>query len=173
MSVSWKRGALIGGVLLVALGGALWWGGAGTWWAAVTAAAGLLAGAAALRRGGGRPPALEESDDIMDSSEARRRELIRGTSLFLRDHRYRYSVRLDTHPTRDRGPFGADVNSMRLGFVPAIITDNTTDRQGRGFVAFVHDGRRWRGPGLPCPGDQAEAVRHATRCVAPLASDDD
>ena len=118
-------------------------------------------------------PARVESDDITELSEARRKELMRGTSMYLRELQYRYSVRLDVRESAHAGCFAAEVNSIHLGFVPAVITDNTTDRQGLGFVAFVHDGRRWRGPGLPCPADQAEAVRHAARCVSPLARDDE
>jgi hypothetical protein len=140
---------------------------------AVTGLAGLaclLVGALAARR---PPDAREESDDVTELGEARRRELMRGTSLYLREMRYRYSVRLDTREARDRRPFAAEVNTIRLGFLPAIVTDNTTDRQGLGFVAFVHDGTRWRGPGLPCPADQADAVRHAARCVSPLATEDE
>ena len=41
--------------------------------------------------------------------------------------------------------------------------------QGFGYAAFVHDGDRWRGPGLPCPPGQSDAVKHAARCVSPLA----
>jgi hypothetical protein len=118
-------------------------------------------------------PARVESDDITELSEARRKELMRGTSMYLREMRYRYSVRLDQRDSGERRCFAAEVNTIHLGFVPAVITDTTNDRQGLGFVAFVHDGRRWRGPGLPCPADQAEAVRHAARCVSPLARDEE
>ena len=82
-------------------------------------------------------------------------------------------VRLDTTDSADHRAFSAEVNTIRLGFVPAIITDNTNDRQGFGYVAFVHDGTRWRGPGLPCPADQSEAVQHAARCVSPLATEEE
>jgi hypothetical protein len=119
-----------------------------------------------------RPPQIE-SPDIREISEQRRHELMRGTGLSLRDMQYRYSVRLDTTEPSDRRAFSAEVNTIRLGFVPAIITDNTNDRQGFGYVAFVHDGQRWRGPGLPCPADQTEAVRHAARCVSPLATEEE
>jgi hypothetical protein len=114
-----------------------------------------------------------ESDDITMLGPERRRELFRGTSLSLREMRYRYSVRLDVHETADRRAFTAEVNAIHLGFLPAIVIDNTTDRQGYGYVAFVHDGTRWRGPGLPCPADEAEAVRHAARCVSPLATEEE
>jgi hypothetical protein len=57
--------------------------------------------------------------------------------------------------------------------VPVVVTDNTNDRQGFGYVAFVHDGVRWRGPGLPCPDDPALAVKHAARCVSPLATEEE
>lgn len=120
-----------------------------------------------------KPLVQAESRDIGDVSEQRRRELMRGTSLSLREMRYRYSVRLDTAEAAERRPFSAEVNTIRLGFIPAIITDNTNDRQGFGYVAFVHDGRRWRGPGLPCPASQSEAVKHAARCVSPLATEEE
>ncbi|MHC4989390.1 MAG: hypothetical protein ACYTGC_00275 [Planctomycetota bacterium] len=109
-----------------------------------------------------------EAEDISDVPEQRRAELMRGTSKLLREMGYRYSVRLDKHATGDRRCFTAEVNSVRLGFVSALITDNATDRQGYGFVAFVYDNRRWRGPGLPCPAGQSEAIRHAAQCVSPL-----
>ncbi|MCP3903984.1 MAG: hypothetical protein GY715_10155 [Planctomycetes bacterium] len=142
-------------------------------------AAGLLVGAGVLGivifllgRPRERGP-LVEPDDMSRISDERRRELMRGTSLFLREMKYRYSVRLDTREAVDRRCFSAEVNSIRLGFIPAVVTDNSNDRQGLGFVAFVHDGNRWRGPGLPCPADQAQAVQHAARCVSPLATEEE
>ncbi|MDY7108173.1 MAG: hypothetical protein SYC29_06005 [Planctomycetota bacterium] len=120
-----------------------------------------------------KPTMQVESADIREVSSERRRELMRGTSLSLREMEYRYSVRLDTTDSRERRAFSAEVNTIRLGFVPAIITDNTNDRQGFGYVAFVHDGARWRGPGLPCPADQTEAMRHAARCVSPLSTEEE
>jgi hypothetical protein len=116
---------------------------------------------------------LEEPDDLRAVSEDRRRELMRGASKQLSDFRYRYSVRMHHTDAGEHRCFNADVNGVRLGFIPAIITDNTNDRQGYGYVAFVHDGHRWRGPGLPCPAGQLEAVRHASRCVSPLATEDE
>jgi hypothetical protein len=110
-----------------------------------------------------------EPERIEQLEETRRNELIRGTSMHLRDMKYRYSVRYDRS---EREPFTADVNTVTLGFVPVIIIDNQTDRQGYGYVAFPYDGRRWRGPGLPCGGDRAEALQHAARCVAPLRDED-
>ena len=52
-------------------------------------------------------------------------------------------------------------------FVPAVITDNDDDRQGYGYVAFVYDQHRWRGPGLPCPAGRrgVEAGDIALRIV--------
>ena len=114
-----------------------------------------------------------ESSNIRDVSDARQRELIRGTSKYLREMNYRYSIRLNAGAPGKRQSFTAEVNTVKLGFLPAVITDNTNDRQGYGYVAFVHDGTRWRGPGLPCPGEQVEAVHHATRCVSPLATEDE
>lgn len=114
-----------------------------------------------------------ESDDIGQVSQERLRQLVRGTSLHLRDMNYRYSIRMDPSDTSQRRCFSAEVNTVRLGFVPVVITDNTTDRQGYGYVAFVYDERRWRGPGLPCPDGQPEAVRHAAKCVSPLAKDEE
>lgn len=124
-----------------------------------------------------RPPisaaGRQEHDDISGLSPERRRELVRGTSLYLRELNYRYSIRLDAAETADHKAFTAEVNTVKLGFVPVIITDNTNDRQGLGYVAFVHDGKRWRGPGLPCPAGQVEAVRHAAKCVSPLATEEE
>lgn len=110
-------------------------------------------------RGRTEPQRIEDLDDT------RRRELIRGTSMHLRNMKYRYSVRYDRS---NRQPFTTEVNTVILGFLPVIILDNRTDRQGYGFVAFPHDGGRWRGPGLPCGGDREEAIAHAARCVSPL-----
>ena len=117
-----------------------------------------------------KPPEPEEFETLDASRIA---ELIRGTSLQLRDMRYRYSVRPDRHAAHDRQPFTKIVNTIRLGFMPVIITDNGTDRQGYGYVAFVYDGHRWRGPGLPCPNGREDAIAHAARCVSPLDQDDE
>ena len=87
--------------------------------------------------------------------------------------RYRYSIRFDASDTGERKPFSAEVNTIKLGFLPVIIIDNSNDRQGFGYAAFVHDGNRWRGPGLPCPAGQADAVKHAARCVSPLAKEEE
>jgi len=114
-----------------------------------------------------------EGENINELSAERRRELVRGTSLYLRELNYRYSIRLDPTETADHKLFTAEVNTVRLGFVPVVIIDNTNDRQGLGYVAFVHDGKRWRGPGLPCPAGQVEAVRHAAKCVSPLATEEE
>ena len=110
-----------------------------------------------------------ESESVEHLSRERQNELIRGTSLQLRTMKYRYSVRPDSG---GRGAFSARVNQIHLGFLPVVITDNHTDKQGLGFVAFVHDGRRWRGPGLPCAGTREDALAHAARCVEPLAGRD-
>jgi len=123
-----------------------------------------------------RPPlpvTRSEADDISALAESRRRELIRGTSLYLREMRYRYSVRFEPADAPERRCFNAEVNRVKLGFIPAVVSDNTNERQGWGYVAFVFDGRRWRGPGLPCPDGQAEAVRHAAKCVSPLATEEE
>lgn len=114
-----------------------------------------------------------EPEDINELSPARQKELVRGTSLYLREMQYRYSIRPTGTDHTERRPFTAEVNTVHLGFLPTIIIDNTTDRQGHGYVAFVYDGKRWRGPGLPCPDGQAEAVRHAARCVSPLATEEE
>ncbi len=119
------------------------------------------------------PTIAKESEDIRDTSDERRRELVRGTSLYLRELRYRYSIRFDPSDAGDRKAFSAEVNTIKLGFVPVIIIDNTNDRQGFGYAAFVHDGKRWRGPGLPCPAGQNDAVKHAARCVSPLAKEEE
>ena len=114
-----------------------------------------------------------ESEDIGNANEERLKELVRGTSLHLRDMKYRYSVRIDTSRAGDRQCFSTEINTIKLGFVPIFLLDRTDDRQGQGYLAFVHDGKRWRGPGLPCPADQVDAVRHATRCVSPLTDEDE
>jgi hypothetical protein len=113
---------------------------------------------------------IVESDQVEQLARERRQELIRGTSLQLRQMKYRYSVRPDSGA---RAAFSARVNQIQLGFLPVVITDNQTDRQGLGFVAFVHDGRRWRGPGLPCAGTREDALEHAAKCVEPLAGMED
>lgn len=124
-----------------------------------------------------RPPILpmgkSETSSIIELTAQRRRELVRGTSLYLRELKYRYSIRSEASDRKDQPCFTTEVNKVRLGFVPVIIIDNTNDRQGYGYVAFVHDGKRWRGPGLPCPAGQVEAVRHAAKCVSPLATDEE
>ncbi|PJF24029.1 MAG: hypothetical protein CUN53_19900, partial [Phototrophicales bacterium] len=83
------------------------------------------------------PSRRRESDDITRLSEQRRRELVRGTSLYLREMKYRYSIRYDPTENADHRCFSAEVNSVKLGFVPVLIIDNTNDREGRGYVAFV------------------------------------
>lgn len=119
------------------------------------------------------PGLSKESEDIRETPLDRQRELVRGTSLYLRELRYRYSIRFDPSEASDRRAFSAEVNTIRLGFVPVIIIDNSNDRQGFGYAAFVHDGKRWRGPGLPCPAGQGDAVKHAARCVSPLAKEEE
>lgn len=111
---------------------------------------------------------LQEPDDISQLSQEHLQQLIRGTSMHLRNMRYRYTVRAEHHELSDRECFNAEVNSVHLGFVPVVIADVSTDKQGYGFVAFVFDGRRWLGPGLPCPGGRDRALQHAFRCVSPL-----
>jgi hypothetical protein len=174
MFLTGRRLLLIGSIVVAVIGLALW----------LTESAGRQVAAGILMAGfvgviiagllpAPRPATRRESEDVRELNEARRRELMRGTSLYLREMRYRYSVRLDTTDSAGHRAFSAEVNTIRLGFVPAIITDNTNDRQGFGYVAFVHDGTRWRGPGLPCPADQSEAVQHAARCVSPLATEEE
>ncbi|MHC5022601.1 MAG: hypothetical protein ACYTGG_01645 [Planctomycetota bacterium] len=161
-------------IAIVVVGVSLWMVPGARWLALVAAACGL-GGIAVLLVVSPRGRALgpTEPDDIDKLSEARRRELMRGTSLYLRERSYRYSVRLPGEDLGERHCFTAEVNTIRLGFIPAVIIDNTNDRQGYGYVAFVYDGHRWRGPGLPCPDGQEEAVRHAARCVSPLATDEE
>ncbi len=143
-------------------------------WATSSVAAGglgLLLGVATLwSRRAGRSSAAEP-DLLEELDENRIQVLVRGTSLHLRDMRYRYSVRRDRHAVHDRRPFTEVINSVRLGFLPVVMTDNGTDQQGYGYVAFVYDGRRWRGPGLPCPDGREDAMNHAARCVSPLQQD--
>ena len=163
-------------LLIMAGGAVLWFDPTARWAAIVTVIAGLISLLVtavlfrpAMRESTGR----HESDDINDLTDQRRRELVRGTSLYLRELRYRYSIRIDPAQTAGHRCFSAEVNTVKLGFVPVVIMDNTNDREGLGFVAFVHDGNRWRGPGLPCPAGQEEAVRHAAKCVSPLCKDEE
>jgi len=125
------------------------------------------------RRAGRTRDGRVDPDAMEAVDEARLRELIRGTSKWLRELDYAYSVRIDLTGRTTRAAFTAAVGDVRLGFIPAIITENDTDRQARGFVVMVHDGTRWRGPGLPCPGDPEHALAHASRFVAPLDLDED
>ncbi len=115
---------------------------------------------------------VQEPDDVSQLSQERLQQLIRGTSMHLRNMHYRYTVRAEHHQLSDRECFNAEVNGVHLGFVPVVIADVSTDKQDYGFVAFVFDGRRWRGPGLPCPGGRDRALRHAFRCVSPLDEPD-
>lgn len=116
-------------------------------------------------------PKYYETQEMSELPEKSQHELLRGTGLHLREMKYRYSVRIDHNQTTDRCCFNAEINTIKLGFIPVIITDNTTDKQGYGFVAFVYDGKRWLGPGLPCPGAKEQAIAHAHRSVSPLEDD--
>ncbi len=154
---------LIGAALLLVGGGlylALGWRGSGMILIATAILIGLLVVYMPIRQ----QEDERESEDISDLPIDRRKELIRGTSMHLRDMRYRYSIR---HDQGDRNCFNREINGILLGFVPIILLDTTDDRQGYGFVAFPYDGRRWRGPGLPCGGSVEEAIAHAARCVEP------
>ncbi len=112
-----------------------------------------------------------EPIEMNELPQERRHELLRGTSHHLNQIKYRYSVRIDHNETAERCCFNADVNSIKLGFVPVVITDNATDKQGFGYAAFVFDGNRWLGPGLPCPGTKEQAIAHAQKSVAPPEDD--
>ena len=167
------RTVLVGvAVISAAAGGALWfWLGPGVlvWILLLCGVIGLIVARMEPLGGTAR---LEEPDDVSQLSTERRHQLVRGTSMHLRNMRYRYSVRAEHHELSDRECFNAEVNRVHLGFVPVMITDNATDKQGYGFVAFVYDGRRWRGPGLPCPGGRDRALQHAQHCVSPLDESD-
>ncbi|MCH7847647.1 MAG: hypothetical protein IIB53_04710 [Planctomycetes bacterium] len=168
------RAVLVGvAVISAAAGGALWLGrgpGVVVWILLLCGVIGLIVARMGPGRGTTR---LEEPDDVSQLSTERRHQLVRGTSMHLRDMRYRYSVRAEHHELGGRECFNAEVNNIHLGFVPVMITDNATDKQGYGFVAFVYDGRRWRGPGLPCPGGRERALHHAQHCVSPLDESDE
>ena len=168
------RAVLVGvAVISAAAGGALWLGrgpGVVVWILLLCGVIGLIVARIGPGRGTTR---LEEPDDVSQLSTERRHQLVRGTSMHLRDMRYRYSVRAEHHELGGRECFNAEVNNIHLGFVPVMITDNATDKQGYGFVAFVYDGRRWRGPGLPCPGGRERALHHAQHCVSPLDESDE
>lgn len=162
------RRLLIGLIVLLAACVSVVWLPGGRWLVVVIGPIGL---AAVLLLSAYRTPlrgAQREPEDICGVTAQRRSELIRGTSKFLREMGYRYSVRADANPTGERQCFSAEINDLRLGFVPAVITDNDDDRQGYGYVAFVYDQHRWRGPGLPCPAGREEAIDHASRCISPL-----
>lgn len=138
----------------------------------VILASGIVAACAAVAVAiwrGGRIEGFTESDAIEQIGRERCNELIRGTSMHLREMRYRYSVRSDRTDAGGRKPFTAQVNTIPLGFLPVILTDNETDFQGYGYLAFVYDGRRWRGPGLPCPDGRDTAVAHAKRNIKPAS----
>ena len=167
------RAVLVGvAVISAAAGGALWiWRGPGVlvWILLVCSVIGLIVARMGPLGGTAR---LQEPDDVSQLPAERRHQLVRGTSMHLRNMRYRYSVRAEHHELSDRECFNAQVNRVHLGFVPVMITDTATDKQGYGFVAFVYDGRRWRGPGLPCPGGRERALQHAQHCVSPLDESD-
>lgn len=167
------RAVLVGvAIISAAAGGALWlWLGPGVWvWILLLCSVIGLIVARMGRRGG--TARLQEPDDVSQLSAERRHQLVRGTSMHLRNMRYRYSVRAEHHELSDQHCFNAEVNRVHLGFVPVMITDTATDKQGYGFVAFVYDGRRWRGPGLPCPGGRERALQHAQHRVSPLDDSD-
>ncbi len=168
------RAILVGAaVISAAAGGALWiWLGPGVlvWILLLCGVIGLIVARMGRQAGTTR---LQEPDDVSQLSTERRHQLVRGTSMHLRNMRYRYSVRAEHHELSDRECFNVEVNNIHLGFVPVMITDNATDKQGYGFVAFVYDGRRWRGPGLPCPGGRERALQHAQHCVSPLDESDE
>lgn len=131
---------------------------------AVTGAA-LITGAFAIgRRRRARPARASsaEPSSIHTLEPAMQRELIRGTSMHLRDMRYPYSVRYDRS---ERRPFTKTLHGVTLAFIPVILTENATERQGYGWVAFPHDGERFRGPGLPCTGSPEEAAEQAARVL--------
>lgn len=165
--VRWKGvGLAVAGVAaLVAIG--MWLIPPGRW---AILAAGIVAACAtaaiAIWRSG-RDGGFTEPGAIEQIDHQRCTELIRGTSMHLREMRYRYSVRSDRTDAGGRKPFTAEVNTINLGFLPVILTDNETDFQGYGYLAFVYDGRRWRGPGLPCPDGREAAMTHARRNVKP------
>lgn len=138
----------------------------------VLMASSLLCGAIVIVKV--RPPSKSSNIEPQEMSELpkqKQHELLRGTGLHLREMKYRYSVRIDHNETAERCCFNADANTIKLGFIPVIITDNATDKQGFGFVAFVYDGNRWLGPGLPCPGTREQAITHAQESVNPLEDD--
>ncbi|MHC4909488.1 MAG: hypothetical protein ACYTF9_07200 [Planctomycetota bacterium] len=163
------RRLLIGlAIVIAAIGVVIWIEPAASWLAIVVAACGLLIAIVLNAMNPGRESGPLEPDDIAELPRSRQAELMRGTSMHLREMQYRYSVRMESSPSPERPPFNAEINGVPLGFIPALMIDNDSDKQGYGYVAFVFDQRRWRGPGLPCPAGQAEAVAHAARCVAPL-----
>jgi hypothetical protein len=164
----WKSHGLAILAIAAATGSGMWLVPAGRW---VVLAAGTVLACAILALGIIRPAREwqpQESDLVEQLDPDRHNELIRGTSLHLREMRYRYSVRSDRTDSSSRRPFTTEVNTIRLGFLPVILTDNDTDYQGYGYLAFVYDGRRWRGPGLPCPNGRDAATAHAKRHVAPV-----
>ena len=121
------RAVLVGvAVISAAVGGALWiWRDPGVlvWILLVCSVIGLIVARMGPLGGTAR---LQEPDDVSQLSTERRHQLVRGTSMHLRNMRYRYSVRAEHHELSDRECFNAEVNRVHLGFVPVMITD--TDR---------------------------------------------
>lgn len=173
MIFSGRRLLLSLAIVVVAMGIVILIEPVGRWLAWVVAGSGLVMIVVLNVLKPPAPMARTEPDSIEGLTETRRRELVRGTSLYLREMRYRYSVRVDTTDQSDRSCFTAEVNTIRLGFVPVVIMDNSSDSQGFGYVAFVYDSKRWRGPGLPCPGERGDALEHAAKCVSPLSDADE
>jgi hypothetical protein len=153
--------------LVLIFSGVLFWVGEFVTIGVLNACAGimLLIVSIAMLATGSMQPARTEPSRIEGLDPGRQHELLRGTSMHLRDMKFRLSIHYDD---TGRAPFTREVNTITLGFLPVIMLDNLSDKQGEGYVAFPFDGERWRGPGLPCVGGPDEAVAHASRCVAPL-----
>jgi hypothetical protein len=157
---------LLLGLLLLVSGVVLWMGDFTTL-GAMNAAAGImlviLAGVMMIT--GSLQSSPSEPSRIEGLDAARQHELLRGTSMHLRDMKFRLSIHYDD---TGRAPFTREINTITLGFLPVVMLDNLSDKQGEGYVAFPFDGERWRGPGLPCVGGPDEAIEHAAKCVSPL-----
>lgn len=160
-----------GGILLLILGVGCWRN--GFLWLAIPSLAmgGLLLAIVALGRLPARPRGPDPEPARIEGLDAtRQHELLRGTSLHLRDMKFRLSIHYDN---TGRAAFTREINTITLGFLPVVMLDNLSDKQGEGYVAFPFDGQRWRGPGLPCVGGPDDAIAHAAKCVSPLDEPDE
>src|SRR5436190_17713831 len=105
-------------ILSIASGLALWLDAGVRWPALVVVSMGLMnilvlvEFGSARRSGALAASGKRESEDIESLTPLRCRELVRGTSLYLRELRYRYSIRIDPNHSSDQRCFTAEVNTV-------------------------------------------------------------